>query len=148
MIVIIVVSCHQISSVISNIIIYFETGCRVNTNPGERRRMQTSFESLTEVQKVLVSWFILVNLVHFCPFSAILVHFSPFWSISFLFSMCGRLRGILITDTSCGGVLNKRRRLDGLKILTLPMIPVSIFHKYFCGAPASCAQYTIVRISQ
>ena len=66
----------------------------------------------------------------------------------FLFSMCGRLRGILITDTSCGGVLNKRRRLDGLKILTLPMIPVSIFHKYFCGAPATCAQYTIVRISQ
>ena len=82
----------------------------MNTNPAERRRMQTSFESLTEVQKVLVSWFILVNLVHVCPFSAILVHFGPFWSISFLFSMCGRLRGILITDTSCGGVLNKIKK--------------------------------------
>ena len=70
----IVVVLFQVSSVISNIIIYFEPGCRVNTSGAERRRMETSFKSLTEAQK-LASWSILANLGQFGPFSSILTHF-------------------------------------------------------------------------
>ena len=99
----IVVVLFQVSSVISNIIIYFEPGCRVNTSGAERRRMETSFKSLTEAQK-LASWSILVNLGQFGPFSSILTHFDPFFVhliCSFLLSVCGRLRGTHLKTHHC-----------------------------------------------